>query len=95
MSLTPGAGNYVLWFICSTFNSNSSQTNSFSVYVNGVQVTGTLQSIRVPAVNGSVIGSVMTYLTGVLAGQAVEIRWNTTGGTATATNREMILMKVA
>jgi len=95
MSLTPGAGNYVLWFVCSAFDSNSSAVISFSVYVNGAQVAGTLQSIRVPAVNGSVIASVMTYLTGVLAGQAVEIRWNNgSTGTATATNREMVLMKV-
>jgi hypothetical protein len=95
MTLTPGAGNFMAWFSVQTQNSNAAGVNTFTIYVNGVAVAVSSRSVRLPGGASNVEASIVVYLSGVLAGQAIEVRWNATGGTATATNRCFNVMRTA
>jgi hypothetical protein len=98
MTLTPGAGNYIVNFSTSLNINASNQTGFISVYVNGVQVTHTERRYASPGFVGAQLIipiSVCAYITGVGAGQAVEIRWRSTGGaTLTVPQRTLVLQKV-
>lgn len=95
MSLSPGAGNFLLWFSANVSNSNSAQSSIFSVYVNGVQVVGSERTRRAVATNAQTAIAMSIYVPGVLGGQLVEIHWRVTNSSGTVTNREMTLMRVA
>ena len=95
MSLTPGAGNFMAWFSVQTQNSNSANSNMFTIYVGGVAVAVSSRSIRVPATASNVEATIAVYLPGVLALQAIEVRWNVSGGTGTVTNRCLNVMRTA
>lgn len=88
MTVTPGAGNYLVHF---TFSGNVSGTNTMTVslYVNGVQVAHTEREHQ-----GSNEGApgFSAYITGVGGGEAVEVRWRTTSGTATSHERTLIVL---
>ena len=95
LNQTPGAGNYVLWASVQWSGSASAVVATFSIYINGVQVAGSERAIRVTAGGASMVCSMMQYLTGVTAGQVVDIRWRTSTGTLTGGNRNQILWKAA
>jgi len=96
MTLAPGAGNFMAWFSVQTQNSNASTSNVFTIYVGGVAVAVSTRSIRVPSVAANVEASIVVYLPGVLALQAIEVRWSVAGvGTGTVTNRCLNVMRTA
>jgi len=95
LNQTPGAGNYVLWASIQWSGSSSATVATFSIYINGVQYAGTERAQRVTAGGAQMVSSAMVYIVGVGAGQVVDIRWRTTAGTLTGTNRNMILWKAA
>ena len=96
MTLTPGAGNFMAWFSVQTMNSNASSSNIFTIYVGGVAVAVSSRSVRVPATASNIEATIVVYLPGVLALQAIEVRWNVAGaGTGTVTNRCLNVMRTA
>lgn len=99
MTLSPAEGNYEVLFNCDVQCNNAGGAVSFSVYVNAVQVASSLLK-TIPLDGGTLsIGTgrdiifLLEDIT-VAAGQAVEIRWSTSGGTATTSNRKMRLMRI-
>ncbi|OGO71295.1 MAG: hypothetical protein A2Z37_15345 [Chloroflexi bacterium RBG_19FT_COMBO_62_14] len=96
MSITPGAGDYLIWFSGSMEGSLATSTQYASIYVNGVQLShserrvfteGSIPNTSFPVANHA-------YVTGVGAGQAIDIRWRTTGGTATMHQRTLVVQRV-
>lgn len=97
MTLTPGAGNYMVWFSTSVDHTAANDSIWVSLYVNGVQVPDTERLFRRGGAAADTAGPLAfnKYITGVGAGQVVEVRWRTTGATANAYQRTLTLMKVA
>lgn len=99
MTVTPGAGTYLAIFSCYGEPSGSlGATITLALYVNGVIVAGTTRVLE----NNSLIAS--TAQNGSLsinkkitptAGQAVEIKWSSSGGTASISHRTLDLIAVA
>jgi hypothetical protein len=97
MTLTPGAGDYMLQFGTSLSLSTTSSVY-VSVYVNGVKVAASERRLTVAdlKVQDSVVPLHIGYiLTGVLAAQAIEIKWRVGSGTATSYQKSLMLLKVA
>ena len=96
MTRVPGPGNFKVEFNASWENSGA-EDNFASIYVDGVQIPHTE---RITEQESSIVDAELSVAThglalGVTAGQAVEIRFRTTGGTLSMLNRTMLLTKVA
>ncbi len=91
MTLTPGAGSYLIIFSSSTSVSGNNDT-AFSVYANGVQVAASEVAVNRQASRVAV--GCHALVVGLADAQAIEIRWRTTGGTVTAGNRTLTLLRV-
>ena len=97
MTITPGAGDYHVWFSSSVENSSTSQSQFVSIYVNGARVAHTEREMwQESSMDGLVPFPVATHarVTGVLAGQAIDVRWRTTGGTATMHERTLLVSPI-
>jgi hypothetical protein len=97
MSITPGAGDYLIWFSGSMEGTTATSTQYASIYVNGSQLShserrGFTES-SIP--NTSFPVATHAYVTGVGAGQAIEVRWRTTGGTATMHQRTLVVQRLS
>jgi hypothetical protein len=96
MTITPGAGNYRVWFSSSFEGSSSGSREYVSLYVNGVQLAHTereiFQESSIPGTSFNV--ATHAYITGVQASQAIEVRWRTTAGTATMHERTLVVESV-
>jgi hypothetical protein len=95
MTITPGAGDYHIWFSGSV-ECNATSYQYVSLYVNGVQEAHTERQIRT---EGSIpdnpfVVATHARVTGVTAGQAIEVRWRTTAGTATIHERTLAVTKI-
>jgi len=95
MTITPGPGNYKVEFNTSWENSGA-EDMFVSIYVNGVQIPHTE---RITEMESSITDAELACVThglaiNVLAAQAIEIRFRTTGGTLTMLNRTMLVTKV-
>ncbi|MEP7196068.1 MAG: hypothetical protein ABI851_06070 [Saprospiraceae bacterium] len=93
MSITPGAGDYLVFFTGSYGNSNSHGQGPISIYNNGnliaasvVQGDGSSNDILPVASNA--------YITNLGAGQTIEVKWRVEAGTGTFHQRTLILQKV-
>jgi hypothetical protein len=94
LTTTPGAGNYLVSANISWSGSSASLSATFSVYVNGAQMAGSERAIRVTAGGAGMAGVLQEFITGVGAGQTIEIWWRVSTGTGTMTNRNMIIQKI-
>ena len=95
MSVTPGAGDYLVWFSGSV-EGNAATTNQFvSIYQNGAKVAHSeRQSFTESSIpNTSFPVATHAFLAGVGAGQPIDIRWRTEGGTATMHERTLVAPK--
>ncbi len=96
MTLTPGAGDFLVWFSGSVVGSDSGSYQRVSIYVDGVKVP---ESEREVFQESSIIDTdfnIHTHasVTGVGAGQAIEIRWHRSGsGTATMHERTLVVQR--
>ena len=96
MTITPGAGDYLVWFSGSLESTAGGSTQNVSLFVDGGQITHTEREILT---EGSIPDTPFTavthaFLPGVTAGQAINVRWRTSGGTATMHQRTLVLTKV-
>ena len=91
MSITPGAGDYIVWFSGSVEGDAGGSDQFVSIYLNGAQVQHTERQIHtessIPDTSFPVAAH--AYLAGVGAGHTIEVRWRTTGGTATMHERTL------
>lgn len=88
------AGRYLVTFSGVFYTSASNTSMNFSIYVNGVQVTSSIRTVK-PAASSSDVGiftqAIVNYTTG-----PIEIRWfRSAGGTATVTGRSMDIIKLS
>jgi hypothetical protein len=94
MSITPGKGTYFVMFNSSAHQSTNVATLTYSIYANGAQVANSVRTIRPENIaNDRVLISTSGFAT-VAAGQAIDIRWTTSSGTASVYNRGLNLVRV-
>lgn len=98
MTITPVAGTYLVWFGTCVDHSAQSVAVTVSLYAGGVLLTETVRS-PVPRFNGiganSLNPNVNTFTKVAVNGsQAIEARWKTASGTATAHQRTMFILRV-
>ncbi|KPK98582.1 MAG: hypothetical protein AMJ95_03575 [Omnitrophica WOR_2 bacterium SM23_72] len=96
MTLTPGEGNYLVWFSSSIEGNSSSTYQYVSLYVGGVQIAHTERRLYTESSirNTAVPIAFQAYITAVGPADAIEVCWRTTGGTATMYQRTLTVMKV-
>lgn len=94
MTITPGAGTYMVVFGSDFTLGSNSQFITTSIYINGVQDSGSTRSAGVIATNARVV--ITTFAVAVVAaGQTIEGRWQVNSGTGTSTNRSLRLVRIA
>lgn len=99
MTLTPIAGTYLVMFSTTVEHSAQSVAVFISIYAGGTLKT---DSVRGPVPRFNALGanslSPMASTNGVVTvngSQAIEIRWKTASGTATAHQRTLNILRVA
>lgn len=94
MTITPGAGTYLVFFNSDVTNGNANRTQFVSIYVNGVQAVNSEQQNFNTFGNQRMSIAVQSLAT-VAAAQAIDIRWRVSANTGSMGNRSLILIKVA
>lgn len=93
MTLTPGAGDYVVMFSASIENTDGAGVNILSINVNGSAAGVSTRYSQNDAWQSATV-AITTKVTGVGAGEAIAVYWSTTAGTATVHYRTLVLIKV-
>lgn len=99
MTLTPGAGDYLIFFSSSLSNATAPTTLNASIYVNSVQQAHSERQVYVEgshdtAPEDSFILATEAYATSVGASDVIEVKWRTSGGTVHAPKRTLTVMKL-
>ncbi|KPK98271.1 MAG: hypothetical protein AMJ95_04710 [Omnitrophica WOR_2 bacterium SM23_72] len=97
MTLTPGAGNYMVWFSSSIEGTDDYTYQYVCLFVGGVQVDHTERRLYTEgSINDTAVPiAFQAYITDVGDTDAIEVYWATTGGTATLYQRTLTVMKVS
>lgn len=93
------AGTYLFNFTSSITSNNAGASVSYSFYLGGTQQPNTLMktapfdggTLSVASARGA---AAITYIATLNGSQALEVRWSTTGGTATCGPRTMTWLRV-
>jgi hypothetical protein len=93
MVLTPGAGDYLVFFSGLVENTNTDKQGTITIYVNGLALPYTTRQELQPGGRTAHIGT-MAYVTGLLAGQIIDVRWNVQANTGTFYQRSLIALKL-
>jgi hypothetical protein len=96
MTITPGAGDYLVWF-SGTLSNSVAGTQHVSLFLDGSQIT---HSEREITTEGSIpttpfVVATHAYISGVTAGQAINVQWKTSAGTATMLERTLVVSKIS
>lgn len=96
MTVTPAAGTYVVFFQGSLQHSANDQSIFTSIYSAGVQVAASEREFRRGSAQGNIAASFngMAIVT-VDGAQAIEGRWRTPAATATAFERQLMIIRIA
>lgn len=100
MTLTPAAGTYQVWFATSINSNQAGADISCALYLDAVQQGGTLMISSIfdggalSAVDARGAISIVKQVT-VNGSQAINIRWATSGGTATCGHRTLNILRIA
>lgn len=98
MTITPAAGNYIVWFSSSVISNNAGAIITVSLYINGVQKADSVRTLA-PFDGGALsaltarCGVSIQGLATVNGSQTIEVRWNTSGGTATCGPRNLLILR--
>lgn len=95
MTLTPAAGTYISSFTTTFRHSNNGSVIYTSLYAGGAKQEYSEVEVQSPRwVNAgyTVVSQARVTVNGA---QAIEVYWRTTGGTATASNRSLIIERVS
>lgn len=93
MTITPGAGTYQVIFTSDLLNNTLGTTTFVCAYAAGAFVTNSNRTLVTTAITLRVPVALSCIAT-VAAGQAIEIRWHVTAGTASMGQRSFSLIKV-
>ncbi|MBL0236776.1 MAG: hypothetical protein IPQ02_09240 [Saprospiraceae bacterium] len=93
MTITPGAGDYLIFFTGAVENNGFGDPVTISIYSNGSQIAASVIKCESFGGMSNPIGS-NAYLTNLGAGQAIEVKWKVSGGTGTCHQRTLIVQKV-
>lgn len=99
MSLTPGSGQYLVFFSSDISSSIAGATISVSIYVNGVQVPGTLRKV-IPYAGGALSTppgrEVVAINQTVIAGETdeIEVWWSTSNTGPTTSSRTLTILRI-
>lgn len=94
MTLTPGAGTYLVMFSTTLLNSNNgAQRTAISLYANSVRIAASERYVGTGG--GAYVGASTQAIITVSDGQAIEVRWRAAGGTSTSQKRTLTLVKLA
>lgn len=96
MTITPKAGTYLVSFSSQFSNlvaTPATAIASFSIYVNGIQITDSLRKLT-SLINASPVE--LQSIVTVASGQAIEVKWNidSVANSLSLGNRTLILTKV-
>ncbi len=95
MSITPGAGDYLVWF-SGTLRNSSTGTQHVSLYLDAGQIAESEREITTETSipNTRYVTATHAFIAGVTAGQTINVRWKTSAGTATMLERTLTVTKV-
>lgn len=93
MTITPGSGDYLIFFTGAVENTGFGDPVTISIYSNGSQIAASVIKCESFGGMSNPIGS-NAYLTNLGAGQAIEVKWKVSGGTGTCHQRTLIVQKV-
>jgi len=91
MTLIPGPGDVVASFLTSVESDVAGVAFTFAVFLNGVKVAATETTVIVALANTPEPVVIHEAVTGVLAGDALDIRWKVDNGVA---NVKSVLSRV-
>jgi len=93
MTITPGAGDYLVFFSGSAEHSGFGDPVTISIYSNGALIVASV--VRSESAGGFANPiATNAYIINIGAGQAIEVRWKVTTGTGTFHQRTLIVQKV-
>lgn len=96
MTITPGAGSYLVWFSGSWENDTTNRNIFLAIFANGVEVA--VSEVRMDVKNADTPLPVSTHalITGLSDSQDIDIRWSANGtGTRTMHERTLTILKVS
>jgi hypothetical protein len=100
MTITPIAGTYLVIFSSWVSQSTANTTVTFSIYVDSTQKADSVRT-AIPF-GGAILGlstqDIPVAINGVVTvdgTQAISIKWKTSGGTATAHQRTMNILRIS
>lgn len=93
MTVTPAAGDYLVWFTGDHIDSTNGATITTSIYVNGALVTSS-ERLFTNSTNTQRTSFCCVAKVTVTGVEAIEGRWRRTAGTATNTRRSLAYIKV-
>ena len=95
-TISPSAdGDYLVFFQAHfTHSSAAERINSFTIYANGSPVTESKTLVTTDNKDHEFLIVVNVKIFGLVAGQDIDVRWNTTANTMTIFERKTIAMKV-
>jgi hypothetical protein len=95
MSITPPAGKYLVSFSTTFEHTNNGDSIQYAIFVAGTEVTGSVRTVTSPRwVNADYPGATTAIVT-VNGTQTIGVGWRTTGGTATALDRGLFIVRVS
>jgi len=94
MTIAPSAGDYLIFFTGSVENSSNTDIVTISIYNNGVLIAASEVACESFKGGSSKPIASNAYLTNVVTGNVIEVRWKVSGGTGTCHQRTLIIQKV-
>jgi hypothetical protein len=92
MTITPAAGNYMVWFSTAISNNSNLENDYIAIYKGGTIIQSTERRTLL-AKNERVPFSTQGKVT-VNGSEAIEIRWKVTNGTGSALERILNIMEI-
>lgn len=95
VSITPGAGEYMVWFSTSILNTDNNSTVWLGLCINGILQTHTEREVFIDKGSTSVVPvSIQMYITGLSSGEPISVYWKVSRGTAIARERTLTMVRV-
>jgi hypothetical protein len=95
MTLTPAAGNYLVWFNGSCAHTSNGDQIFLSIYAGGLKEAASERHIGFFRAASTELGFACAAKVTVNGAQAIEGRWRTTAATASMYERTLTILKVA
>lgn len=97
MSITPGIGDFLVFFDGMVYHENDKEHSTISIYVDGNQILPSQRTVIIKKDLHHHIGT-MSYIIGVADGEVIDVRWRNSAGGGNDYNfgnRSLIAIKLA